>query len=290
MKYSNRTIRFIKHKAKTSFEIRAPFTIEKITEFIDYHYYNMQSMDNFALKRVMTIEPASLVYIHNNPALDSNIEFRVAAEEISKEILAITTPMTLDRHMKKFLRFLGVGPRYNVSLPVVRIIERGTDDRVRKYRFEGKEVTRETVKNFYNEWKAGLLKPYYKTQKISTENSGAVKVIVGDNFDEIVLDQLKDVVVFYHSVWCIECGDYLLNFEKIAEKYNHLDDLIFVKIDNYENEGELIPEAYDGEPYLRIFKADDKENFIDHDGEFVYSEMENFIVGKLKLEAENGDL
>lgn len=286
MKYANRTIGFIKHIAKTSFHIKAPFTVEKITQFVNHHYYNLQSMDKRTLKRVMTIEPASIIYIHNDPALESNIEFRVAAEEISKEILAVTTPMTLDKHMKKFLRFLGVGPRFNVSLPVVRIIERGFDERVRKYKFEGK-VTRETIKNFYNEWKSGLLKPYFKSEEIPKSNSGVVKVLVGENFEEVVLDKLKDVVVFYHSVWCIECSDYLLNFEKIAEKFNHLDALLFVKIDSYENEGELIPEAFDGEPYMRIFRADDKKNFIDHDGEFVYSEMENFIVENLRLDAGN---
>lgn len=278
----------MKHKAKTSFSISAPFTVEKITGFIDKHFYNLQSCDKITLKRVMTVEPASIIFIHNDPSLQANIEYKVAAEEISKEILAITTPMTLDKHMKKFIRFLGVGPRFNVSLPVLRIIERGSDDRVRKYKYEG-EVTRDSVLNFYREWKAGLLRPYFKSQDIPEGNKGIIKEIVGQNFDEVVLDRMRDVVVFYYSIWCIECGDHLLNFEKIAEKFSHLDDLLFVKIDSYENEGELIPEAYDGEPYMRIFRADDQERFIEHQGEFVYTEMEKFIVENLRLEG-NGDL
>lgn len=239
-------------------------------------------MDKFTLKRVMTVEPASIILIHNDPALPENIEFKVAAEEISKEVLAISTPVTLDKSMSKFLRFLGVGPKYNTTFPVLRIIERGLDDRVRKYKFEGK-INHENIKNFYNEWKSGLLKPHFKSEDIPEESSGIIKSIVGKNFNEVVMDKLKDVVVFYYSIWCIECGDYLLNYEKIAEKLADLDGLLFVKIDSYENEGELIPEAYDGEPYLRIFKADDKDNFIEYDGEFVYSEMEKFILEKLRL-------
>lgn len=288
MKYSNRTVRFIKHIAKTSFSISAPFTVEKITNFIDKHFYNLQSCDKTTLKRVMTVEPASIIFIHDDPSLQANIEFRVAAEEISQEILAVTTPLTLDKHMKKFIRFLGVGPKFNVSLPVLRIIERGADERVRKYKYEG-EITRDTIKNFYNEWKSGLLKPYFKSQAIPESNKGIVKEIVGQNFDEIVLDRMKDVVVFYYSIWCIECGDHLLNFEKIAEKYSHLEDLLFVKIDSYENEGELVPEAYDGEPYMRIFRADDGERFIEFEDEFVYTEMEQFVSKNLRL-AGNGDL
>ena len=274
---------FIKHIAKTSYKKKAPFTEKELTAFIDYHFYNLKSLDKRTLRRMMLVEPATLLLMHDDPYLQANVNFGRAAMKTSKEILTISTPVTLDKHMKKLLRFLALGDKYNTTWPVLRIIERLNDEKIRKYAFTGKKITEEAVLQFYSDWKAGLLKPYYKSEDVPKENPGIVKTVVGKNFEEVVFDKMKDVVVFFHSVWCLECGEILLEYEKLAEKYSHISDLKFVKIDSFNNEGFHVPDATEGEPLMTIWRADDKDKRIDYAESYVLSEMDQFLVKELGL-------
>jgi hypothetical protein len=107
----NRTVTFTKHYAKTAYELKAPFTQEQLTEFIDGHYYALKYMHKKTLKRVMTIEPTTLLFVHTDPRSSENVNFNLAAEELKTKLLCVSTPVTLDNHVKRLMRFLGIiGP------------------------------------------------------------------------------------------------------------------------------------------------------------------------------------
>ena len=98
-----------------------------------------------------------------------------------------------------------------------------------------------------------------------------MRTLVGTNFEDMVFDKLKDVVVFFHSVWCVECTDIMPMYSKVAENLasSESDDILFAKIDTFNNEGMEMPEAMAGEPIIRIYRADDKENPVEFQGSFV---------------------
>ena len=107
----NRTVTFTKHYAKTAYELKAPFTQDQLTEFIDGHYYALKYMHKKTLKRVMTIEPTTLLFVHTDPRSSENVNFNLAAEELKSKLLCVSTPVTLDNHVKRLMRFLGIiGP------------------------------------------------------------------------------------------------------------------------------------------------------------------------------------
>ena len=107
----NRTVTFTKHFAKTSYEIKAPFTQEELSSFIDGHYYALRYMHKKTMKRVMTAEPVTLLFVHTDPSSQENVNFNLAAEELKRELLCVSTPVTLDKHVKRLMRFLGIiGP------------------------------------------------------------------------------------------------------------------------------------------------------------------------------------
>ncbi|KAG1353917.1 Protein disulfide-isomerase [Cocos nucifera] len=69
----------------------------------------------------------------------------------------------------------------------------GNED-AKKYMLDG-EVTLDSVEKFAEGFLEDKLKPFYKSDPIPETNDGDVKIVVGNNFDEIVLDESKDVLL-----------------------------------------------------------------------------------------------
>lgn len=83
---------------------------------------------------------------------------------------------------------------YGVSGDAPRVlVYTGGDDR-KKFVLDA-ELTSSSIKSFAADFLADKLKPFYKSDPIPEANNGDVKVVVGKNFDEIVLDESKDVLL-----------------------------------------------------------------------------------------------
>jgi len=216
-----------------------------------------------------------MILIHTDPSSKENVLFGRAAEKLWDQILTVATPLVSLPGMKKLVRFLGVCPKYGKEYPLVRLIER-RDDRIYKYSFEG-EVTEENILRFYSDFKTGILRPYFKSQEAPEIDDGAAKTLVGDTFNKEVLDKQRDVIVFFHSIWCLECPDIMPIYENLAIKFGGYSDLVFSKIDCFDNEGQLIPEATSGDPIIRLYKVDNKKEPIEFEGNFVESEIESWL-------------
>ena len=67
---------------------------------------------------------------------------------------------------------------------------------------QSKEITAENIKAFVDSYLAGEIEPSLKSEKAPADNSGPVKVIVGTNFEEIVLDKTKDVFLEIYARMC----------------------------------------------------------------------------------------
>ncbi|KAE8692924.1 Protein disulfide isomerase-like 1-4 [Hibiscus syriacus] len=64
----------------------------------------------------------------------------------------------------------------------------------RKFVFDG-DVTLDKIKAFGEDFLEDKLKPFYKSDPIPETNDGDVKIVVGNNFNDIVLDESKDVLL-----------------------------------------------------------------------------------------------
>lgn len=130
----------------------------------------------------------------------------------------------------------------------------GNDDS-RKFFLDG-EVTLDNIKAFALDFLEEKLKPFYKSDPIPETNDGDVKVVVGNNFDEIVLDESKDVLLEIHAPWCGHCQALEPTYEKLAKHLRDIDSLVIAKMDGTTNEH---PRAKaDGFPTLLFFPAGNK--------------------------------
>ncbi|CAI9778418.1 unnamed protein product [Fraxinus pennsylvanica] len=130
----------------------------------------------------------------------------------------------------------------------------GNDD-PKKYVFDG-EVTFEKIKAFGEDFLEDKLKPFYKSDPIPESNDGDVKTVVGNNFDEIVLDESKDVLLEIYAPWCGHCQALEPTYNKLAKHLRGVESLVIAKMDGTTNEH---PRAKaDGFPTILFFPARNK--------------------------------
>ncbi|KAJ8468060.1 hypothetical protein OPV22_030612 [Ensete ventricosum] len=130
----------------------------------------------------------------------------------------------------------------------------GNED-AKKFFLDG-EVTLDNVKSFAEGFLDDKLKPFYKSDPIPETNDGDVKIVVGNNFDEIVLDESKDVLLEIYAPWCGHCQALEPTYNKLAKHLRGIESLVIAKMDGTTNEH---PRAKtDGFPTLLFFPAGNK--------------------------------
>lgn len=63
----------------------------------------------------------------------------------------------------------------------------------------------------------GRVTPFLKSEDIPESNDAPVKVVVGKSFDQIVLDDSKDVLVEFYAPWCGHCKSLEPKYDELAK-------------------------------------------------------------------------
>ncbi|KAM3399097.1 protein disulfide isomerase-like 1-4 [Capsicum galapagoense] len=125
----------------------------------------------------------------------------------------------------------------------------------RKYIFDG-EITVEKLKAFGEDFLGDKLRAFYKSDPIPVNNEGDVKIVVGNNFDDIVLDESKDVLLELYAPWCGHCQSLEPTYNKLAKHLRGIQSLVIAKMDGTTNEH---PQGKaEGFPTLLFFPAGNK--------------------------------
>lgn len=89
------------------------------------------------------------------------------------------------------------------DFPKLVILETGAQ--MKKFPLTSASLDESSMSEHIDAYFAGDLKPWFKSEKAPADNSGPVTVIVGNNFNEIVLDETKDVLLEVYAP-CKQCG------------------------------------------------------------------------------------
>ncbi|KAL7313779.1 protein disulfide-isomerase precursor [Mucor circinelloides] len=141
-----------------------------------------------------------------------------------------------------------------------------------------KAVAFENLEPFLQDYVDGKIKATVKSAEAPAENNGPVKVVVANEFVDIVLDKSKDVFLEVYAPWCGHCKRLAPVWEQLGEAAaKQAPNLVIAKMDGTEND---IPEeaGFDvsGFPTLKFFKADTNE-LIDYDGDRSLEDLTDFI-------------
>ncbi|KAJ9684599.1 hypothetical protein PVL29_016861 [Vitis rotundifolia] len=148
-----------------------------------------------------------------------------------------------------------VADYFGVTGDAPRVLAYTGNDDAKKYVLDG-ELTLTSIKSFGKDFLEDKLKRFYKSDPIPETNDGDVKIVVGDNFDELVLDESKDVLLEIYDPSCGYCQALEPTYNKLAKYLRGIDSLVIAKMDGTKNEH---PRAKtDGFPTILFFPAGNK--------------------------------
>uniref|UniRef100_A0A8C7IX25 Protein disulfide-isomerase n=1 Tax=Oncorhynchus kisutch TaxID=8019 RepID=A0A8C7IX25_ONCKI len=144
------------------------------------------------------------------------------------------------------------------------------------------EFTRDgkSLERFLEDYFAGRLKRYIKSEPIPEKNKGPVKVVVAESFEEIVNDPEKDVLIEFYAPWCGHCKSLEPKYKELAEQLYSDPNIVIAKMDATAND---VPQGFDVFPTIYFARADKKDQPKRYEGA---REVKDFIK-YLKSEASH---
>ncbi|XP_063699405.1 protein disulfide-isomerase A3 [Culicoides brevitarsis] len=111
------------------------------------------------------------------------------------------------------------------------------------------EFNVDNLQAFVNDLYEGALEPYVKSEPVPTSNDGPVKVGVAKNFDELVMQSDKDVLVEFYAPWCGHCKKLAPVFDEVGEKLKN-ENVMLVKVDATAND---VPPLFEVRGFPTLF-------------------------------------
>ena len=102
---------------------------------------------------------------------------------------------------------------------------------------------------FLKAFEAGSLEPYLKSEPVPEDNTGPVKVAVAKNFQALVADSTKDVLIEFYAPWCGHCKKLTPIYDELGQKMEG-ENVEIVKMDATAND---VPPGYDVRGFPTIF-------------------------------------
>lgn len=149
------------------------------------------------------------------------------------------------------------------STPAVWIIHPANRD-LSKFQYSG-DLTQEGLTGFLAQWRSGSLDRHYKSEEIPEKNDEPVKVVVGKNYQDLVINNDQYVLLEFYAPWCGHCKALAPIFDDLAKQHASNDKLVIAKIDATANE---IPGvSVSGFPTLKFYRPGSKTAPVDFSGD-----------------------
>jgi len=185
--------------------------------------------------------------------------FRTVASSYKGILLFINVPSS----ESKILDFFAITAD---QIPTAVVADLGGGSGIKKFPYSGAlEVA--AFSEFADKFLTGQLKATLKSEEVAPEDTeGNVKVIKGKSFEDIVLNNTKDVFVEFYAPWCGHCKKLAPIWDELADKVSETHpNLVIAKMDSTANEVDVEGLEVKGFPTLYFFKGSDKKNPIKYE-------------------------
>lgn len=191
------------------------------------------------------------------------------AKNFRERVLFVTINTDEEDHVR-ILEFFGMKKD---EIPSMRAIKLEED--MAKYKPEVAELTEESIQKFVSDFVEGKLKQHYLSQELPEDwDALPVKVLVASNFEKIVMDNTKDVLVEFYAPWCGHCKQLAPIYDELGEKFKDNEDIVIAKIDATANE--LENTKISSFPTITFYPKD-KSKVVEYTGERTLEGLTKFI-------------
>jgi protein disulfide-isomerase A1 len=238
-----------------------PWNADSIKNFVTANKFPVvMSFDQKAAQRIFGEGlPALFLLTSDNAASGKADEaFRTAAKDLKGKI-ALSIAKLGEGMGSRLAEYIGVT---EAQTPTLRLVL--PNEEMKKFSFEG-EVTADSIKNFFDDWSNGRLKPFFKSEPIPESNNEPVKVVVGKSFNDIVLNEDNDVLIEFYAPWCGHCKALAPIFDALAKKLENVKGITIAKMDSTANEVDGV--SIRGFPTLKFYAKGKKDAPIEFEGD-----------------------
>ncbi|XP_059475550.1 protein disulfide-isomerase isoform X2 [Neocloeon triangulifer] len=196
-------------------------------------------------------------------------------------VLFVTIDSDDDSH-QRILEFFGMKKE---EVPAMRLIKLEED--MAKYKPESGELSEEIIGQFVQDFIDGKLKQHLLSEDVPEDwDKTPVKYLVASNFDTVVFDTEKDVLVEFYAPWCGHCKQLAPIYDQLGEKFKENENVVIAKIDATANE--LEHTKISSFPTIKLYKKGDNK-VVDYKGARTLEALSDFIEGKEEKVSEDED-
>jgi len=206
-------------------------------------------------------------------------DYTTAAKDFKGKLLFVLVDCDVEDN-KRVMEFFGITEE---NCPDMRVIN--MEKNMAKFAPEKSDLSAEGVKAFVNGVLDGSIKRHLKSEEVPDNSENAVKVVVGKNFNDLVLDPTKNVFVEFYAPWCGHCKSLAPIWDELGEKYKDHPNIVIAKSDATANEFEDV--EVQGFPTLKYFPAGGEMQ--DYNGGRTLDDFVKFLEPEGAAEAEEAD-
>ncbi|PGH19072.1 protein disulfide-isomerase domain [Helicocarpus griseus UAMH5409] len=149
----------------------------------------------------------------------------------------------------------------------------------KKYPFDQtKKITHDEIAKFVQDVLDGKVEPSIKSEPIPEKQEGPVAVVVAHNYEELVIDNDKDVLLEFYAPWCGHCKALAPKYEQLGKLYADNEEfsskVTVAKVDATAND---VPDEIQGFPTIKLFPAGSKDSPVEYSGSRTVQDLANFI-------------
>jgi len=157
----------------------------------------------------------------------------------------------------------------------------------KKYPFDqDKEVSFKEISAFIDDFIAGKIEPSIKSEPIPESQDGPVTIVVAKNYEQVVLDDTKDVLLEFYAPWCGHCKSLAPKYDELGELYaasEFKDKVVIAKVDATAND---VPDEIKGFPTIKLFPAGGKDAPVTYSGPRTVEDLIKFVAENGKYKAD----
>lgn len=114
-----------------------------------------------------------------------------------------------------------------------------------------------------------------KSEPIPDKQEGPTTIVVAKNYQDVVMDDSKDVLLEFYAPWCGHCKALSPKYDELAAIFKpHADKITIAKVDATAND---IPDEIQGFPTIKLYKAGSKDAPVDYAGSRTVEDLADFV-------------